>query len=185
MKQIFFLSSNEYKIAEVQNILNSDYISIIPVTVKINEIQSESIEVIAIDKVIKAFKKTGHPILVEQTGLFLDDLGGFPGGLTQIFWDSIKADDFCKYFGHTDTARVKAKTVLAYCDGKTIHTYEGEIAGIIVKAPRGDKSFQWDCVFQPNGCLETFAEMGAKKNEISMRKKALEAFRKELDCERD
>ena len=43
--------------------------------------------------------------------------------------------------------------------------------------PRVDHGFQWDCVFQPDGYTETFAEMGtAKKNEISMRRKALDKF---------
>jgi XTP/dITP diphosphohydrolase len=40
----------------------------------------------------------------------------------------------------------------------------------------GSKDFQWDCVFVPNGYSETFAQMGDRKNEISMRRKALDAF---------
>jgi len=36
--------------------------------------------------------------------------------------------------------------------------------------------FQWDCVFVPNGHIQTFAEMGEAKDEISMRRKALDQF---------
>lgn len=178
---IYFLSSNEHKIAEVKAILDSDTITVLPVNKKINEIQSNDMSEIAIDKVLKAFFRIGRPILVEQTGLLLKDLGNLPGGLTQIFWDSLEADNFGKYFSSTGTAQVIAKTVIAYCDGKQIQTFDGEIAGHIVYPPRGNRAFQWDCVFQPNTYDQTFAEMGEKKNSISMRKIALEKLRDYLE----
>lgn len=178
---IYFLSSNEHKIAEVQAILNSEAVNVLPVREKISEIQSNDMGEIAIDKALKAFMLIGRPIIVEQTGLLLKDLGNLPGGLTQIFWDSLEADNFSKYFSATETAQVVAKTVIAYCDGKQIKTFEGEIEGEIVFPPRGKRDFQWDCVFQPNGYRQTFAEMGEKKNTISMRKKAIESLKKYLE----
>jgi Xanthosine triphosphate pyrophosphatase len=174
---IFFISSNPYKINEVKSILNSNKITVNGINKKIHEIQSEDMIEIVVDKAIKAFYEIGRPIIVEQTGLLLKDFANLPGGLTQIFWDSLKADNFCKYFSNTETAKVCAKTVLAYCDGKKIHSFEGSIEGTIVKEPRGDRAFQWDCVFQPNGYSQTFAELGQKKNEISMRRAALEKLK--------
>ena len=41
MKEIYFLSSNEFKIAEIKNMLSSNEIKIIPVNKKISEIQSD------------------------------------------------------------------------------------------------------------------------------------------------
>lgn len=178
---IYFLSSNEHKINEVKSILDSDEITVLPVKKKISEIQSNDMKEIAVDKALKAFVSIGRPIIVEQTGLLLKDLGGLPGGLTQIFWDSLQADNFSKYFSATETAQVTAKTVIAYCDGKQIQTFEGEITGVIVCSPRGNRDFQWDCVFQPDTYEETFAEMGEKKNAISMRKIAFEKLRDYLE----
>lgn len=178
---IYFLSSNENKINEVKSILDSEIITILPVKEKINEIQSNDMNKIAIDKALKAFKSIGRPILVEQTGLLLKDLGGLPGGLTQIFWDSLEADNFSKYFSATETGQVTAKTVIAYCDGKQIQTFEGEIKGSVVTHPRGNRDFQWDCIFQPDNYEQTFAEMGEMKNSISMRKIALEKLRNYLE----
>ncbi len=178
---IYFLSSNEHKINEVKSILDSDDITVLAVKEKISEIQSNNMNEIAIDKALKAFMSIGRPILVEQTGLLLKDLGGLPGGLTQIFWDSLQADGFSKYFSATETGQVIAKTVIAYCDGKQIQTFEGEITGLIISPPRGNRDFQWDCIFQPDTYKETFAEMGEKKNNISMRKIALEKLRNYLE----
>lgn len=44
----------------------------------------------------------------------------------------------------------------------------------------GPRDFQWDCIFIPDGESETFAEMGDRKNEISMRKKAFDKFKEYL-----
>jgi XTP/dITP diphosphohydrolase len=42
--------------------------------------------------------------------------------------------------------------------------------------PAGPRDFQWDCVFVPDGQTKTFAELGEQKNEMSMRRKALNEF---------
>lgn len=112
-----------------------------------------------------------RPLLVEHTGLKIHDFGNLPGGLTQLFWDKLQADNFTSHFGGM---RVTAFTIIGLCDEKRIHFFEGKIGGIVVPEPRGDSAFQWDVVFQPDGYDQTFAEMGpAKKNKISMRKSAI------------
>lgn len=179
---IYFLSSNKYKIKEVKNILTINNVNIIPISKKINEIQSDNIEDIVIDKVIKAFHEIRRPIIVEQTGLLIKDFGNLPGGLTQIFWDALQADKFCKYFSNNGHSKCTAKTIIGFCDGKQIKTFEGKIQGVITHKPKGNRDFQWDCVFQPEGYTKTFSEMGIKeKNKISMRKIALDNLKKYLE----
>ena len=175
--KLYLISSNRFKINEVKNILESDKISVIAVSQKIHEIQSENMIEIVKSKATEAFKRIRRPLLVEQTGLLIKDFGNLPGGLTQIFWDSLQADKFGEIFSNVGTAEVTAKTVLGFCDGRKIHIFEGTVKGTIISPPRGNRDFQWDCVFQPEGYEETFAEMGTKKDEISMRKKALEKLR--------
>lgn len=75
-----------------------------------------------------------------------------------------------------------AKTVVGFCDGREIRLFSGEIDGTIVNPPRGNRAFQWDCIFQPEGFNETFAEMGDRKKDISMRKKALEKLKVYLEA---
>lgn len=178
---IYFLSSNRFKINEVKTILNMSGINVHSVSQKINEIQSDDMTEIALDKALKAFQQIGRPILVEQTGLLIKDFGNLPGGLTQIFWDSLQADKFSDIFSKIGSAEVTAKTVLAFCDGKQVHIFTGEVEGHIVCPPRGNKDFQWDCIFEPIDYNKTFAELGDKKNEISMRKIALEKLKVYLE----
>lgn len=181
MKKIYFLSSNIFKIQEIKDILSSPNISVEAVSEKINEIQSDDMHAIVKDKVIKAYQIIARPIVVEQTGLLIEGFGNLPGGLTQIFWDSLKADRFSEFFTNNSTTSVVAKTVLAYCDGHRIQYFDGEISGKIVNPPRGNRDFQWDCIFEPTGYSQTFAEMGIEKNKISMRRIALEKLKKYLE----
>jgi XTP/dITP diphosphohydrolase len=174
--KIRFMSGNTYKLKEAQDILSKIGIEVVSVKTKINEIQTEDSIELVYDKVIKAFKQVGRPLVVEHTGLYIDHFEGLPGGLTQIFWDKLQADKFCGIFGNTPNVTAVAKTTIGYIDGKNIKIFEGEIEGSISSQPRGDRSFQWDCVFIPNGYDKTFAELGEKKNEISMRRKAIDKF---------
>lgn len=173
---IRFLSSNVNKIREVEAILGPVGVNIVAAPIKIEEIQTEDVQRLVRDKVLKAFEQIGRPVFVEHTGLHLPGLKGLPGGLTQIFWDRLEADAFVSLVQSLDSNIVTAKTVIGYCDSKTIHYFEGEVSGTVPDVPAGSRAFQWDCVFVPKGFSQTFAELGQKKNEISMRRKALDQF---------
>ena len=44
-----------------------------------------------------------------------------------------------------------SRAVVAYCDGKTVHTFTGETSGSLAETPRGDVyKFYWDTVFIPD-----------------------------------
>jgi XTP/dITP diphosphohydrolase len=178
--EIRFVSGNRFKIDETTEIMKGRGIDIIPVNNKIEELQTLNVKNLVKDKLMKAFSMIGRPLFVEHTGLYIKYLNDFPSGLTQIFWDSLEADKFAKLIGNLPDTTVLARTIIGYCDGKQIHYFDGEINGNITDTPKGDRKFQWDCVFIPCGESKTFAEMGSAKNDISMRKQALEKFRKFL-----
>jgi XTP/dITP diphosphohydrolase len=178
--KIRFMSGNQHKVAEVQRILSTVGVEIVPVSRKIEELQTEDVDRLVRDKVTKAFKLIGRPLFVEHTGLYLDGLNGLPAGLTQIFWDKLQAQRLAALVGGLGTRAVTAKTVLGYCDGQKIYMFEGAIQGTVPQVPAGPLDFQWDCVFVPNGHTQTFAEMGQKKDDISMRRQALDKFAQHL-----
>jgi XTP/dITP diphosphohydrolase len=174
--RIRFLSGNPHKIREATAIMEPIGITVVPLQIKLEELQTPDTDAIVRDKLAKAFHLIGHPLFVEQTGLFIDRLNGFPGGLTQVFWDTLEADRVSELFGQGPDTGITAKTLLGYCDGRSIHCFRGEVRGRIASEPRGDRAFQWDCVFIPDGFTETYAEMGDAKNTISMRRIALDAL---------
>lgn len=174
--KVRFMSGNSHKIEEVRKILAPVGVEIVPISRKIEELQTEDVNRLVKDKLTKAFGLIGRPLFVEHTGLYLEGLNGLPAGLTQIFWDKLEADRFATLVKGLGNPVVVAKTVLAYCDGQQIRLFEGSVSGQVPKTPGGPRHFQWDCVFVPDGHTQTFAEMGDLKNDISMRRKALDAF---------
>ncbi len=176
MLEIRFLSGNKFKIGEASLILESVGVSVVPVEAKVEELQTEDTSRLVKDKALKAFEKIGRPLFVEHTGLYIDYMNGLPGGLTQIFWDTLQADKFTQLFGKDGENTLVAKTVIGFVDGKRFHLFEGSVKGHVPPEPIGNRDFQWDCVFVPEGESKTFAELGERKNEISMRKKALDQF---------
>ncbi|HDX9646724.1 TPA: hypothetical protein ROY02_003027 [Bacillus cereus] len=174
MNTIRFISSNPFKIKEAKEILGEVGVEVIPIELKVEEIQSNDTSNLIRHKALKAFEKIGRPLFIEHTGLYLKYINDFPGGLTQIFWDKLQSDKFTELFGKVSDRTAIAKTTIGYVDGKRLFIFEGEIMGQIAEAPRGNKDFQWDCVFIPDNFNQTFAEMGNEKNKISMRKKALD-----------
>lgn len=172
--QIRFVTGNKYKAAEAMQILSSASINVLKLDIKLEELQTENTELLVKDKTLKAFRHVGRPLFVEHTGLYLSHLNGLPGGLTEIFWNRLEADRFSELFGRTDDPSVTAKTVIGYTDGMKFYVFNGSIKGRISASPSGPRDFQWDCVFIPDGQTRTFAEMGDEKNQLSMRRRALD-----------
>ena len=107
--EIRFVTKNPHKVKEVEAILGDIGVSIVHAPIKIHEIQTEDIQDIVRDKVLKAFNEIGRPLFIEHTGLYIDSLQGFPGGLTQVFWDKLEADNFSALLGKLDNTEVTAK----------------------------------------------------------------------------
>ena len=180
---IRFVTRNTSKEKEVKAIMGNIDISIIFVERDIQEILTKDIREIVRDKAQKAFHKIGRRVFIEQTGFYINSLNRFPGSLSEVFWETLEADKISELLGGLEDTSLTATTVIAYCDGKKIHLFDGSIDGNISPEPKGDRAYAWDCVFIPdehNNRKETFAEMGEKKNEISMRKKAFDKFIKHL-----
>lgn len=173
---IRFISSNPHKVEEARFLLARANVNVLPVSLKLDELQTEDPRLLVKTKLLTAFRQVGRPLFVEHTGLYLTHLNGLPGGLTQMFWDRLQAERFAELFGNTSDPTTIAKTFVGYADGRSCHFFEGEIKGRIAPAPDGPREFQWDCVFIPDGHSQTFARMGALKHEISMRRLALDSF---------
>ncbi|MDU6390609.1 MAG: non-canonical purine NTP pyrophosphatase, partial [Pantoea sp.] len=78
--KIRFLSANEHKLTEVRKILEPVGVDVLPISRRIDEIQTENEIALVRDKLTKAFSIIGRPLFVEHTGLYLDGLNGLPAG---------------------------------------------------------------------------------------------------------
>ena len=79
LSDLLFVSSNIHKFKEAKKILNSFEINIEFLKLDLEEIQSNSIKEIATKKAQDAFSKCKKPLIIEDDGLHIDSLDGFPG----------------------------------------------------------------------------------------------------------
>jgi XTP/dITP diphosphohydrolase len=129
----------------------------------------------------------GLPALADDTGLEVAALDGRPGVHTARFAGPDATPDDNKHklldvLDGVDDRRARFRTVVALVDDTgRARTFEGVCTGTITTAPRGDGGFGYDPLFRPDGHEQTFAEMPPDaKNEISHRRKALDALRQFL-----
>lgn len=176
MAEVRFVSSNEQKIDETRSILNNFSIALKPVPLKIEEVQTKDTCWLVRSKALEAFRRIERPLFVEHTSLSLHQLNGLPGGLTQVFWDTLSAEKFAELFGRSGSLGATARTDLCFINGARFHFFSGEVTGRIADRPRGDAQFHWDTVFIPDGFDCTFSELGQTKNDVSMRRLALNLF---------
>jgi XTP/dITP diphosphohydrolase len=130
------------------------------------------------------YEHTGHAALADDTGLEVAALNGKPGVHTARFAgpDATAADNkrrLLEVMDGVEDRRARFRTVVALIDAAgAVHTFEGLCEGVITTTAHGDGGFGYDPLFRPEGHEQTFAEMPADaKNEISHRRKALDALR--------
>lgn len=102
-----FVSRNEFKLAEAATILAPLGIEVVPLKDTIEELQTTDTSRLVRDKALRAFMKIGRELFVEHTGLRLKVLNGLPGGLTQVFWDTLQAEKMSELFGSDEEGRYR------------------------------------------------------------------------------
>lgn len=180
MRKVIFVTSQKGKVEEAQRILGESFL-IKQTDVDLEEIQAIKGRDVVGYKAKEAFRVLKKPVVVEDTSLYFEAWKGLPGALIRWFLETVRCEGICKMMSSEKNRKAVAESAMTYCDGKVIKSVLGRVKGSIPLKPRGKFGFGWDPIFIPEGFKKTFAEMTMKeKNQISMRKTALEKLRKYL-----
>ncbi len=178
---IFLATGNFHKFNEARRILAEYSISSAMLRVKNVEIQSESIAEISASSAVDAFSRCHLPLIVEDAGLFVNALKGFPGPYAAYVYKTISNPGLLKLMKNITDRKATFRSVIAYYDGglKPL-LFEGEATGrIALDEIWGElkTGFGFDPIFQPTGSEKTFAEMTiSEKNGYSHRANAIRKF---------
>ena len=165
--KVSFVTSNLYKLREARDILGFD---LEQSDVDLPEIQSLDVKDVCEDKARRAYDILQKPVMVEDTGLYMDAWGGFPGALIKWMEKHMGNAGICRALA--DERRCTARTCVTLYDGRELRSFIGELKGTIAEKPQGCSNFGWDPIFIPEGHEKSFADID-NKNEISMRSRAL------------
>ncbi|MBV8199472.1 MAG: non-canonical purine NTP pyrophosphatase [Acidobacteria bacterium] len=137
------------------------------------EIQSLDLLLVLRHKGEEAWRRLERPLVVEEAGLDLAALGGFPGPLVKWMLEAAGASTIARAALALGDPRAVARAALYYRDATRTLVASGSTAGILVVPARGEHGFGWDPVFQPEGLDRTFGELtGSEKDALSHRGKA-------------
>ncbi len=185
MSTLHFASGNENKYLEIESLFekeketkNEKNVRLIFSKILIKEIQSDSIIEVAEDKVRKAFKVIKKPLIVEDDGLFIEYLNGFPGIYSSFVFNTIGNKGILDLLRYNKNRRANFLSIFSFFDGTTIETFSGKTSGYITTkiSPSG---WGFDPIFQPINEYQTYGQINMiKKNEISHRSKAFRKFLK-------
>lgn len=171
MSSLTVITGNRGKAAEIGAILG---MVVEHQALDITEIQSLDVEEVARDKAARAFEMIGKPVIVDDTGMSVQALGGMPGALIAWFLDNIGPDGILKLLDGSTDRRASVSTAIGYADNRGVHVFIGTVQGSIPDEPRGTNGFGYDPIFIPEGQEQTYAEMTSEqKNLGSMRAIAL------------
>jgi XTP/dITP diphosphohydrolase len=175
LRAVTFASTNQNKYREVQSILSPHGIAVDFAQVNLVEVQSDSLEEIAREKAKSAFVQVGRPVIVEDDGLFIDALKGFPGQYSSFVYKTIGNEGILKLLAGSAGRSASFRSLIAFYDGKSLSISEGIVDGRISDRIT-EGGWGYDPIFIPAGTDLTFAQLKDKKNEYSHRRKALEQF---------
>jgi XTP/dITP diphosphohydrolase len=181
VKGFVLVSGNRGKIAEARLIAGADLPA---VELDLPEIQSLDMLEILRGKAAAAWEALRRPVMVEEAGLELIALNGFPGPLVKWMLQATGADGIARVAEALGDPRAVARCQLLYKDGPDEGNEivaEGIAEGTLLHPGRGTQGFGWDPVFLPAGETRTFAELdGLEKLAVSHRGRAWREMMRKL-----
>ncbi len=178
MNEAYFITHNKHKYEEAVEIAKSYKISVEWIDIEYEEIQADDLGDIALascKKLIRTKKelKNKH-FFVEDAGLFIESLNGFPGPYSAYTFQTIGNEGILNLMKSEENKTAYFKSVIAFFANGKINLFVGKTKGVIITEKRGAKGFGFDPIFLPADEELTFAEMSLKtKNLYSHRQKSL------------
>ena len=175
LSELFFASSNEHKFQEAERILTNLGMQINLFKTTLEEIQSNNLNDIAEKKAINAYDLIQKPVIIEDDGLFINSLNGFPGPYSSYVYDTIGNEGIIKLLENSEIRDAKFVSIIAYCDNdSSVKLFESSIPGKI--SPTIETGgWGYDPIFIPAGESKTYANV-SDKDKFSHRSVSLKKF---------
>lgn len=176
MKQLYFITSNKGKALEAKKKFSKIGLEIIQKNLGYPEIQANTLEEVADFGAQYVESKINEPFFLEDAGLFIDALKGFPGVYSAYVFHTIGCKGILKLMKNIENRKATFRSIIAYKElNKDLKIIKGECQGYISKEEIGNNGFGYDPIFIPKGEKKTFAEMKTdEKNQFSHRGKSLD-----------
>ncbi len=170
------VTSNRGKYEEYRMMFEAEGIGLELNMMSYPEEQLDSIEKVAERSAYYLTGIVGPDFFIDDSGLFIESLGGFPGVYSSYVKRTIGNEGILKLMKGVENRKAEFRTCIAFYNGK-LNLFTGRVSGSISEEQRGKGGFGFDPIFIPDGLDRTYAEMTtAEKNSISHRAVAARNF---------
>lgn len=174
---MIIVTHNQHKFMEYEDIFSKLGMDLEWYNYEYPELQSEYLRDIVEFSLKHVSRILNKPFFLEDSGLFINSLRGFPGPYSSYVQEKIGNTGILRLMEEMVDRRAMFVSVIGYYDGKNFHYFEGTLEGKISDSIRGNNGFGYDPIFIPDGDRRTLAEMEmGEKNTMSHRRKALNRF---------
>jgi len=178
--EILFATSNLNKVREGNRVGRRYDIEFRQIMGNYPEVRDEDVANVAREGVEYVYERTQERVIVEDTGLYISSLNGFPGTYSSYVFQTIGNRGIIKLLAGLEDRNARFTSAIGYMDKNSIHVFEGTAEGTITDKPRGKRGFGYDPIFMPKGNQLTYAEDPELKDLTSHRSKSFEKLCKWL-----
>ncbi|HHQ45102.1 MAG TPA: XTP/dITP diphosphatase [Candidatus Altiarchaeales archaeon] len=172
--KLFFATSNRNKVLEANEVGKDFEVFFEMLKLDYPEVRSDDVAEVAGTGVEYVHKKVGGAVIVEDSGIFIDALNGFPGAYSAMAFKKIGLEGILKLMAGVEERGCRFKSAVGYADENGIRIFEGEVEGVISMEVRGSAGFGYDPIFVPEGYDKTFGEIPDVKKKLSHRRVSVE-----------
>lgn len=146
------------------------------------EIQADTLEETIIPGLAWLLDRYPRPLMIDDSGLFIDALKGFPGVYSSYVFKTLGCDGILRLMSGIGDRRARFECCIGFqAPGTEPFVAKGVAEGTIALEKAGTKGFGYDPIFIPDGDTRTYAQIDVEdKNRISHRGRAVEALIMEL-----
>lgn len=156
---MIFVTGNENKIREVKALLEPEIVFTVKKT-DYPEIRSDDNGEISAVAAKQLCEQLGEAVMVEDGGLFIDALHGFPGTYSKWVWKKLGNAGLITLLNGQENRRATYRSAIGYCEpGKKPVIFRGEEEGRIASEERGTRGWGHDPIFVPDGQGKTYGEL--------------------------
>ena len=189
MKEISFATGNLGKLEEMKPPFEKKGFELKQVDVDVPEIDAMDVEEVAKQKVLDSYHEArnkglideSEKMIVEDTGFFVESLGGFPGAEAAFFSRTAGIDYLLPMMKSEDDRSAYFKTAIAIYlpEEDKVETFTGKMKGKVPEEKKGESHphLPYNSYFIPeHGDGKSLAENQDLKNEEMHRRKAVNSF---------
>lgn len=165
MPVITFVTGNAGKVDSFRGVLGDSDFTIEQCDIALIEPQFDDVRDIARHKARVACQLVGKPVVVQDTGFYIDAWPGFPGAYVRHANDRLGVEGYLKLMSGFKGKQRSCYFLecLAYCDGKQAPIFLRYVEGVLSDTPRGELTDKSTSIlhqlFIPKGMTQTIAEM--------------------------